>query len=409
LVAQDIVTVPTGDRVLEPSVTEMYRVGSMAGADWETFADVRSVAFDATGNLYILDGDNHRVVVTDRGGRLLRQFGKEGDGPGELRMPFGMVVSPEGVVAVLDLGHQAFVIYDVDGRFVRNARNDFETGLMTQDLEYHPRSGAVGIRSGFSMGPGAEESPGDPVRFVPFSEGAEVEDLAIAWRAPVEMADVQVFGSEGGNLTIGGMPKLRAFDAPLQASILPDGRVALVDSTAYVIKLVDPAGGVGAILRRSITPRSVTKRDQDAEVERRRDEIEAEASGGGGNTMVMMGTSGGGGDGGDHNVSFGGPQIKEMLLGRLESMIFGDEIPVISRIGADKEGRIWVERTGRRVGEAGPTDVITAGGQYLGSVPLDGLRIPDAFGPSGLVAYVERDEYDVEYVAVRQLGGIGHE
>lgn len=112
--AQEIINVPTEDRVLEPSVTELFRVGSMAGEEWETFADVRGVAFDGAGNLYVLDAENHRVVVTDGSGRLLRQFGKEGDGPGEFRFASGMVVAPDGTVAVLDLGHQAFVIYDAD-------------------------------------------------------------------------------------------------------------------------------------------------------------------------------------------------------------------------------------------------------------------------------------------------------
>jgi 6-bladed beta-propeller len=411
--AQDVVNVPTGDRVLNPSLTELFTVGSMAGADWETFADVRSVAFDGAGNLYVLDADNHRVVVTDQGGAFLREMGKEGDGPGELRMPLGMVVSPEGQVAVMDMGHQAFVIYDAAGNYVRNARNDFQNGLMDMAVQYHPRGGAVGVRSNFSMGPGDAGPEGAPIRFVPFGEGAEIEDLITAWRPPVEVASGGGgnFSSSGGNISFSGGPKLRAFEPEVHAAVLADGRIAVVDSVTYSLKLVDPTGGIGALLSREIQARPVTSRDQKEEVDRRRREIEdAEATGGGGGGVMVLSTTsgGGGGDGGARSMSIGGDQIRDMQLQRLESMIFAEEVPVISNMAADKDGHIWVERTGDRVGEDGPTDIITAGGKYLGSIPADGVRIPRAFGPNGLVAFVETDDFDVEYVVVSRVEGIGN-
>jgi len=37
------------------------------------------------------------------------------------------------------------------------------------------------------------------------------------------------------------------------------------------------------------------------------------------------------------------------------------------------------------------------------SRPPDGLRTPDAFGPNGLMAYIERDEMDVQTVRVVRL------
>jgi hypothetical protein len=47
--------------------------------------------------------------------------------------------------------------------------------------------------------------------------------------------------------------------------------------------------------------------------------------------------------------------------------------------------------------------VITPDGGYLGTFPPDGLRIPDAFGPDGLLARIETDEYDVPTVVVERL------
>ena len=46
---------------------------------------------------------------------------------------------------------------------------------------------------------------------------------------------------------------------------------------------------------------------------------------------------------------------------------------------------------------------MTATGDYLGTLPPDGPRIPDAFGPGGLMAYIETDEMDVPTVRVVRL------
>jgi hypothetical protein len=84
-------------------------------------------------------------------------------------------------------------------------------------------------------------------------------------------------------------------------------------------------------------------------------------------------------------------------------MVFAREIPVIEDLAVDGFGRLWVQRSSGQVGEDGPTDLITGDGRYLGSLAPDGVRIPDAFGPDGLVARVETDEFDVPTVVVERL------
>ena len=48
-------------------------------------------------------------------------------------------------------------------------------------------------------------------------------------------------------------------------------------------------------------------------------------------------------------------------------------------------------------------DVWSPDGRYVGTLPPDGLRTPDAFGPDGLMAYVELDEMEVPTVRVVRL------
>ncbi len=401
---QAIKEIPAEDREIDPVAEEAYTVGSMLGEDWETFADVRSVGFDSEGNLYILDGDNHRIVVVGPSGALVREFGKEGDGPGELRFPMGMVVAPDGSVAVQDMGHQAFVLFDAEGRFTRNVRNEFRNGLMDPAIHYHPGGGAVGISRAFIREPGAASAQmpsGAPVRMVPFAEGEDIRELHTAWRRPLEMSTGSraSFSSSRGNVQLSGMPRQRAFDPILAAGVLPDGRIAVVDSTAYRIKLIDAEGRHEATLSRSIHPRPVTRRDQEAERARRLEEIENDAGGGG--AIMIVQSPGGGGGGGTQRV--GGGAMTEMRRQMVDNMDFAEEMPVISGMAVDWDGRIWVQRSGGSVGQPGPTDVIGADGSYVGTIRPDGPRIPRAFGPGGLMAYVERDEYDVESVVVRRI------
>ena len=44
-------------------------------------------------------------------------------------------------------------------------------------------------------------------------------------------------------------------------------------------------------------------------------------------------------------------------------------------------------------------------GRYLGTYPAGAVAMPDAFGPDGLVAFIERNEQDVQTVVVRRMAG----
>ena len=99
-------------------------------------------------------------------------------------------------------------------------------------------------------------------------------------------------------------------------------------------------------------------------------------------------------------------QMREMMLAQVESMVFAEEIPVIAEMAVDRQNRIWIARTGAGGDGDGPTDILTSDGHYMGTLAADGLRIPDGFGPGGLMAYIESDEMDVQSVRVVRLLGL---
>ena len=96
-------------------------------------------------------------------------------------------------------------------------------------------------------------------------------------------------------------------------------------------------------------------------------------------------------------------QLREQMLPMIEDMLFPEEIPVVAGMAVDGEGQLWIARTAPGGAGDGPIDIMTPEGDYVGTLPPDAPRIPDAFGPDGLMAYIETDEMDVPSVRVIRL------
>ncbi|HEX6439901.1 MAG TPA: 6-bladed beta-propeller [Candidatus Binatia bacterium] len=84
------------------------------------------VAVDpANGDIYIADGyGNHRVVVFDKNGTYLRQWGSVGDGPGQFGAadgghPHCVVLGNDGLVYTCDRGQDRLEVFDKSGNLVK--------------------------------------------------------------------------------------------------------------------------------------------------------------------------------------------------------------------------------------------------------------------------------------------------
>lgn len=394
-VAQEVVELPRRDRPLSVETTGVYAVGGMAGEPWEQFADIRTVAFDDAGKLYVFDADNYRVVVVDGRGGHLREMGKEGEGPGELAMPMSMAVARDGTVAVFDMGHQGFVLFGADGAYRKNVPVDIQRGFPVRSLVPERGGGLLSASRGLVLSgpdePEAARESGVPLLRYRLDgvEGESVpETLCHAWRPPPPRGPDAAVSAGGIELRAAGPA---AFEPAIAVGALADGSIVLSDSTAWAVKILDPEGNLTRVLTRPFEPRAVTRRDERRERERRLEEL---ASSGGPRLRMMTP---------DGNADIGRDQAKAMLERMIANLRFHPVIPVTARVAVDREDRIWVERVGRAVAEDGPVDVITAFGDYVGTIPPGGFRIPDAFGPGGLVAVIERDELDVPTVAVKRI------
>jgi hypothetical protein len=388
--AQDrIVRLPERDRPLAGTPAQVFSIGRADGAAHEAFGIVAGVAFDASDNLYVLDRQSAHVLVYDRTGRFIRQIGKQGEGPGELIMPLQLTIGGDGTVIVSDIGRPGYSLFRSDGTFLRNVMvEDYSLGLGGGGIGWHPRGGIVAaVREPTRERQGSFSTTQNimPLIFQPLAGGAPTRLYEIPQAIRVEQRS-----DAPGQVNVRMLPP-PAFSPAVLFGVIPTGQMALSFTSGYTVRILDPSGQTVRYLQRPMRARLATEADRERARSVRREALRT------GRGMIRV-ERGGGGGGGGRPAPGRNPQEMERMLAEMQ---FADTIPALRGLRVAPSGKLWVERTGPVVGEPGPIDLVTPEGQYLGTIT--GSALPDAISRSGLAAYIERDEDDVERVVVRRL------
>ena len=387
LQAQEVVELPAEDLSLSVDFEPVYRIGLALGeSEWEEFTAIEHIGFDGVGNLYVLDAPGPeagtRVVIVDPAGQHVKDFGRHGDGPGEFRWPRRMVVWADGGTLIEDVMHMGYHVFGPEGDFDRMVRGGV-------GLNMRPDPGGARTVVGASWRR-ADDNGRSIVRFDLSSDEVNERTLVEAW--------VPRPGDEGR-----GAPEsledfvddVWGFEPALLFDVLPSGGIAFSDSSAYAIKLADRSGAISRVLRRPISPLPATEAIRQAERDHRLEET-------GNRTSATVG-------GGERT-----PEMAELSralaaarVAKVETMQFFPEVPVITALRATWDGTLWVQRSAEPgASEPGPIDVITPDGRYVGTLTPGTAALPDmpdAFGPDGLVAFLDTDAFDVPVITVRRL------
>ena len=365
------------DRFVVLEVDTVYQVG--LDEDEHYFGQIGSIGFDASGRLHVLDLDAHEVTSWDGDGGMARRVGARGDGPGEFRTPPGAYVFRDGRVAVLDIGHRALVTFDSAGRHIGNIRLGRPV----------PGNSAVVLEGARLAGPhdpwmtsGRSRDAERPVyRFSLASDSLESEFLYVAWRSTED--DV-------------------SFVPHLRFAALPDGRIVAADSAVgYRIDIISTEGVVEGTLERPVAPWPVSEKVMEAERERLSADLlnERDLARAIEEMQAAMGIR--------FSTGIDLSRTMEDSRALIAERRFAGHVPVIDRLRADRDGRIWVARSDSTGGGDGPIDLVTVDGGYLGTLLPGDFGIPAAFGPDGLMAYRRTDDFGREMVLVVRLVAIG--
>jgi hypothetical protein len=91
--------------------TEVYSVGVLEGPESLVFGEIRDLAIDKEGRVYVLDGQAKQLRVFGPNGSFITQTGRLGEGPGEFREPFDLEWAGDGSLLVYDPANQRITRY----------------------------------------------------------------------------------------------------------------------------------------------------------------------------------------------------------------------------------------------------------------------------------------------------------
>lgn len=408
------------DRPLSGDFPEVYRVGGMDAPEWAFFEGSSPAAFDAAGNLFVLDSEAGHVVVIDPRGGLVRITGRRGEGPGEFKLVLELVVWRDGRFAVSDMGHAAYQVFTPDGEFERFVKMSAAQGPMAlfsdarAGIRADPRGNALiaqgspsvmGRMAGMFadvLGQDAkEEDTGVDERGL---ERLSLEgDIALStpvlqgWRVPREEStqDLSPEDLADPSALLGMFGDFKYFEPGFFWDLLPDGTIAWSDSSAYAIKLSRPGGEVTDVLTRPLPPEAVTRRIREETIAdairkmEREDENEPRGPEPAQVRQMMAAMM---------------PDMMETMRKEAENREFHEEIPIVRGVRATWDGGLWIQRHGEEPwDDGGPIDVFGADREYVGTFAAGAPEMPAAFGPGGLVVHWEFDEMDVPSIVVRRL------
>ena len=339
---------------------------------------VPAAGFDEAGNLYFLDAPA-RVVVVDPHGNFLGEIGRPGEGPGEFRKPQQLDVLPSGRIVVTD--PFVFQIFRADGLFERTASVKVDPSNIS-GIGAFVRAASFGARPARDGAAILSDGIRKIMRTDLSSDEARIDTFVEAWAPP---GTEEVVSGSFADMTSG---ELWGLEPPLVFDALPGGGIAFSDSSAYAIKVTGPSGEVLRILRRPIDPEPATDRARQAEKDRE---------------LAKLGLSRDPGGRVPPDIAALAGVFRAAHARAIEDMQFFPEVPVLHALRTTWEGNLWVQRRGEELEvDRGPIDVLTPAGRYLGTIDQR-IRMPDEFGPDGLVVFLEKDEFDVPVVVVKRL------
>jgi sugar lactone lactonase YvrE/mannose-6-phosphate isomerase-like protein (cupin superfamily) len=140
----------------------------VSGSGPDLFDQPTDVAIAPNGEIFVTDshrnGKNNRIVKFTRDGRYVKEWGRQGSGPGELSEPHTIAIDSRGRLFVGDRENNRIQIFDQDGMFIDQWRQfgrpsgiaiTADDTIYVADSESGPDTGArerPGIRKGIRIG-----------------------------------------------------------------------------------------------------------------------------------------------------------------------------------------------------------------------------------------------------------------
>ena len=347
IAVQDVPSLPVD------TLAAVLEIGVELGDSTNTFGAIASAIIDHEGRIIVLDQVATCAKIYDHNGNYLRQVSRQGNGPGELGMPWGMFLMTDGKLMILDFGKRGFVVFNDSLQFIE------EFGLWTQQppLQGTPVSNNqyAAYKVDFDM---VDEKILINRRVALYSYGEEEWDL-ILWQDSLELSMNDIVENPSvffidllDPLVIGGNNSDRIY-------------FSLKDAEEYRVTGWNPEGDEVLSISMDLAP-----------VQKTAEEMAAEST----YVTNYIGRMGGGGGA---SMEFEPDPFKDMVIG----------------VDIGPDGNLWVRRG---TIDTPFFDIFDTSGELLHHVvfPQDGWSWKTSVSPEGILAWEEDPEegYQVLYL-----------
>ena len=84
------------------------------------FIRIWAIQVDENGNIYVLDSKPYLIKIFSSSGDYIREFGKEGQGPGEWQGPHSFEVLSNGNIVVCDSSNKRLSFFSNEGELIKD-------------------------------------------------------------------------------------------------------------------------------------------------------------------------------------------------------------------------------------------------------------------------------------------------
>ncbi len=341
----------------------------------EPFTAVSGVREVAPGIVIMSDMQERRLVRSDLGTGEVRDIGRQGDGPGEWRLPIRVFQGTGRDTYVPDLMQAKIHVISPEGKITRSVpmSSPDDAGMsfiMPQGVDAQGRL----YYAGSPMSSSGQPTDSIPILRRTFVDGMGAPEIMAKLPNRISMTTTS---SGGARVTMGRPGPFQARDS---WTALPDGRVAIVRAEPYHVEIF--AAGRAPITGPTIayTPVTIGKAERDAYRERMKNST---------GMMITRGTGSGGGGVSAQTVGVGGGDLPDADFPAVMPAFEGT-----SDIAVAPNGEIWVRRAAAANARERRYDIFSpATGQRIGTAKLQPTSRVIGFG-AGSVYVVRQDPAD---------------
>lgn len=350
--------------------------GRPAAALDEPFTAISGVREVAPGVVIMSDMQERRLVRSDLTTGEVRDIGRQGDGPGEWRLPVRVFPGTGRDTYVPDLMQAKIHIVSPEGEITRSVPMTSATdGGMSI---FVPQGIDAAGRLYYAAPPiteGGEPMDSIPIQRRTFVDGMGTPETMAMLPNPIQMMTTSSGG--GARITTGRPGPYQARD---RWTVLPDGHVAIVRAEPYHVEIF--AAGKAPITGPAVayTPVKIGKPERDAYRDRMKN-----ATG----MMITRGTGSGGGGVSARTVGVAGGDVPDSDFPETLPPFEGASDLVVAPSGA-----VWVRRAAAANARERSYDIFSpATGQRVGTARLRPNSRVVGFG-EGSIYVVRQDPAD---------------